>query len=179
MLTELIRALLRAPTTTGALLPSSPALAHVMAEAARDAELVIELGAGTGAVTRALLKRLPDRPLIAVELQEALARTLASRYPNVDVRATSAKGMIDEFMTHPGKVVLVSSLPFRSLPHGVRTETIDSICRFLSYCPGRELVQFTYQPRAPFAPPAGLRWQRHATVWRNVPPAGVWKLNAA
>ena len=42
----------------------------------------------------------------------------------------------------------------------------------------RKLVQFTYQPRAPFAAPRELRWHRRAVVWRNTPPAGVWELQA-
>lgn len=176
MSAELILALLRNPATTGTLLPSSPTLASVMADAAQGADLVVELGAGTGAVTQALLTSLPDVPLIAVEVQESLARNLAARFPNVEVRASPARDVVDALIAHPGKIMLVSSLPFRSLPAPARAETIDSICRFLAHAPGRELVQFTYQPREPFAPPQGLRWYRHARVWRNIPPAGVWRL---
>ena len=48
---------------------------------------------------------------------------------------------------------------------------------FLLADPQRRLVQYTYQPRAPFEPGAnGLRWKHVATVWRNAPPAGVWTL---
>ena len=75
--------------------------------------------------------------------------------------------------------LLVSSLPSRSLPKDVGAETVDSICRFLAHSVDRKLVQFTYQPRAPFAAPRGLRWHRRAVVWRNTPPAGIWELQAA
>lgn len=174
----LLFALLRNPGSTGAVLPSSRTLANAMAKAAAGADAVIELGAGTGPVTEALLRHLPGVPLIAVELQAPLARRLQARFPAVDVRQAAAKQVVDGLIGRPGRLVLVSSLPFRSLPKEVGAETVDSICRFLAHCPERKLVQFTYQPRAPFAAPRGLRWHRRAVVWRNTPPAGIWELQA-
>ena len=171
---ELLFALLRNPASTGAVLPSSRTLANAMANAAVGADAVIELGAGTGPVTDALLRKLPGVPLIAVELQASMARRLQARFPAVDVRQASAKQVVDGLIDRPGRLVLVSSLPFRSLPKDVGAETVDSICRFLAHSVDRKLVQFTYQPRAPFAAPRGLRWHRRAVVWRNTPPAGIW-----
>ncbi len=176
---ELLFALLRNPASTGAVLPSSRTLANAMANAAVGADAVIELGAGTGPVTDALLRKLPGVPLIAVELQASMARRLQARFPAVDVRQASAKQVVDGLIDRPGRLVLVSSLPFRSLPKEVGAETVDSICAFLAHSPERKLVQFTYQPRAPFAAPRGLRWHRRAVVWRNTPPAGIWELQAA
>ncbi len=176
---ELLIAMLRNPASTGALLPSSRALANAMASAADGADLVVELGAGTGPVTEALLHRLPGVPLIAVELQPSFARTLKARYPAADVRHAPAKQVVDSLHEQAGRIVLVSSLPFRSLPKKVAAETVDSLCRFLASRPERKLVQFTYHPRAPFAVPDHLRWQRTAVVWRNTPPAGIWELQAA
>lgn len=175
---QLLMAMLRNPASTGALLPSSRALANTMANAALGADLVVELGAGTGPVTDALLDKLPGVPLIAVELQASLAHRLQRRYPAADVRQASAKQVVDGLMDRPGKIVLVSSLPFRSLPGHVATETAHSLCRFLARNPDRKLVQFTYHPRAPFSAPRHLRWKRTSVVWRNTPPAGIWELRA-
>lgn len=175
----LLFALLRNPASTGAVLPSSRALANAMAHAAVGADAVVELGAGTGPVTEALLRHLPGVPLIAVELQAPLARRLRARFPAIDVRQAAAKQVVDSLVDQPGRVVLVSSLPFRSLPKEVGAETVASICAFLAHSPERKLVQFTYQPRAPFAVPRELRWHRRAVVWRNTPPAGIWELQAA
>jgi len=94
------------------------------------------------------------------------------------VRQASAKQVVDSLIARPGRLVLVSSLPFRSLPKDVGAETVDSICRFLEHSVERKLVQFTYQPRVPFAAPRHLRWHRRAVVWRNTPPAGIWELQA-
>ncbi|MBA4741391.1 MAG: hypothetical protein H2060_01625 [Azoarcus sp.] len=175
---QLLLSMLRAPASTGAVLPSSRALATAMARTAIGADLIVELGAGTGPVTRALLEQMPGVPLIAVELQPDLAQMLQRRFPEADVRLAPADQVIDALGEPEGAVVLVSSLPFRSLPLPVRSETIASICRFLLADPQRRLVQFTYQPRAPFRAPPGLRWHRRMSVWANTPPAGVWELCA-
>lgn len=173
---QLLLAMLRNPASTGALLPSSRTLANALACAVKDAELIIELGAGTGSVTDALVARLPDVPLIAVELQAPLARLLRHRHPAIDVRQSSAKEIVDNLIDHRGKIVLVSSLPFRSLPRQIATETAHSLCRFLARNQDRKLVQFTYQPREPFTAPQHFLWKRTAIVWRNTPPAGIWEL---
>jgi phospholipid N-methyltransferase len=175
---QLLLALLKSPAETGAVLPSSRFLAGAMAHAASGADLVIELGAGTGPVTTALLQRLPHTPLVAVEIQPSLAHRLKRRHPQVDVRQASAREVVDEHLHAPGRIVLVSSLPFRSLPPNIASETALSLCEFLSRSHERKLIQFTYQPRAPFKATEGLRWRRLTTVWRNTPPAGVWELSA-
>lgn len=175
---EFFLTMLKSPAATGALVPSSRYLARAMARAAHGADLLIELGAGTGPVTRALLDALPQVPLIAVELQPKLASRLRQRFPRVDVRQATAKSVVDTLTGAPAHSVLVSSLPFRSLPPPVRGETVASICAFLAAAPSRRLVQFTYQPREPFRVPAGFRWRLSTVVWRNAPPAGVWELRA-
>ena len=124
---DLLFAMLRNPASTGAVLPSSRTLANAMAGAALGADTVIELGAGTGPVTEALLRRLPGVPLIAVELQPALARRLQARFPTVDVRQAAAKEVVDGLIERPGRLVLVSSLPFRSLPKEVAAATVEVI----------------------------------------------------
>lgn len=173
---QLLIAMLRSPGSTGSLVPSSRYLANAMANSAAGAERLIELGAGTGPVTAALLSRWPGIPLMAVELQPRLAHRLQRHYPDVDVRQATAKEVVDAHIDAPGRIVLVSSLPFRSLPADVAADTAASLCSFLARSPERRLIQFTYQPRAPFKPQPGLRWRRLTTIWRNTPPAGVWEL---
>jgi hypothetical protein len=96
-----------------------------------------------------------------------LAATLVST-------ATSSR-MVAMSSSSASRLVLVRPC---SLPKEVAAATVDSLCRFLAHDGERKLVQFTYQPRAPFAVPRHLRWQRRTVVWRNTPPAGVWELQA-
>lgn len=172
---HLFSCMLRDPSTTGALLPSSPFLAKAMAEASSGSGTVVELGAGTGAITRALLAKHGAPHLIAVEINPELALGLKKRFPELDVRQAPAQDVLAGLQTNK-KLVVVSSLPFRSLPAEVSAELQASLVATLERHAGSWLVQFTYQPRKPFEAPVGFRWQHHGMVWRNVPPAGVWVL---
>jgi phospholipid N-methyltransferase len=60
----------------------------------------------------------------------------------------------------------------------VHAQTRDAILGCLARHPGSWLVQFTYQPRAPFDEGAGWHWRRGRTVVANIPPATVWTLRA-
>jgi phosphatidylethanolamine/phosphatidyl-N-methylethanolamine N-methyltransferase len=145
-----LRHALRRPTAFGSLLPSSRHLAQAMTAQTRGAQLLVELGAGTGAVTRALRLHHPDVPLVAVEAQPHLARHLRERFAGVDVRAQWAHEV-------------------RSL---CRFLSVDPLRRLVQYTyqprPPFDL------PHS--ADSRGLRWRRVKTIWRNAPPAGVWVL---
>lgn len=166
------------PSTVGAILPSSRRLAEAMARAAAGSQCLIELGAGTGAITAALRRRHPEVPLLAVELEPRLARKLRGRFPTLEVRAAAADEVLRDAAGLPGETVLVSSLPFRSLPPGLGQRSSLAIEQFLTERPGRRLVQYSYLPREPFKlrHAERLRWRRLGAVWGNAPPAWVWEL---
>lgn len=167
--------------TVGAILPSSRRLADAMARAAVGAQHLIELGAGTGAITAALCRCHPGVPILAVELETKLAQCLRERFPMIEVRAAAAHAVLRE--PHRGSVaaVLVSSLPFRSLPPRLRNRSSVAIERYLIERPASRLVQYTYLPREPFRLRFGesLRWRRLQSVWGNVPPAWIWELSSS
>jgi phospholipid N-methyltransferase len=165
---------LRAPALVGGIVPSSPVLAQAMARQAAGFDAIVELGAGTGAVTRRLAHEHPRAALTIIERERALARRLAPT-----VRARLCVGCVHEreadLLAQPPRAVAVSSLPFRSLPPDVAAATIAALERFLLAHSARRLVQYSYGLRAPFAfVDARLAWRRVERVWRNVPPAIVW-----
>ncbi len=167
------------PALVGAVCPSSRWLAAAMADAAHGARLLLELGAGTGAITEALVARHPAVPLVAVELQDGLADLLQQRFAQVEVRRAGAHEVLGALHDKaPPQTVIVSSLPFQSLPAPWRDCTIDALIAFLHHDARRRLVQYTYGLKTPFELPAGskLRWGRVCRVWRNAPPANLWSL---
>ncbi|QAZ39514.1 hypothetical protein C1M51_08750 [Methylibium sp. Pch-M] len=166
------------PGLVGAVAPSSRRLARAMASQIGDAGALIELGAGTGAVTSALRHAAPGTPLLAVELQSDLANGLRRRFPDIEVACAPAHEVLARHAHAPVDTMLVSSLPFRSLPEPLRTTTLAALLQFIEAHPTRRMVQYTYQPRAPFELPArsSLRWSLCDVVWGNLPPAGVWVL---
>lgn len=167
--------LLKNLRTTGALVPSSARLARELAHLATGSDHVLELGAGTGAVTQALSEVVNAEKLQVVELQKKLAVSLKSRYPNLKVVQSTAHYALDNYR-QGGSVAIVSSLPFRSLPRAMKRLTVQSLLAFLKSSPGSQLIQYTYGLGAPFRAPAGFKWQQVKWVLANVPPACIWVL---
>ncbi|MFB9442672.1 methyltransferase domain-containing protein [Dactylosporangium vinaceum] len=174
---------LRHPLLTGAIAPSSPALARMMTEGIglEQARTVVELGPGTGAFTDAIRRRVaPGTRIIAIEINGHLAASLADRYRGepVDVVHASATQLAN-LVDHPVDAV-VSGLPWTVMPEPVRQRILDAVTAVLA--PTGAFTTFAYA-HAAWTPPARqfaaeLR-QRFAVtgtsrlVWRNLPPAFV------
>src|SRR5579862_8779302 len=83
-----LRSMLDNPLRIGAVAPSSGALARLIASLVRlgSGEAILELGAGTGSVTRALLEiGVPRDRLYVIELDVRLHHYLQNRFPGVTV----------------------------------------------------------------------------------------------
>lgn len=170
--------ILQNPRGVGAACPSSPQLGKAVAKfvpATAESGLVIELGAGTGVVTKALLKRgiAPER-IVAVELSPHLATYLRHHYPQVRViegDATHLRNLLGEESSPVSTVIC--GLPFRILPprviHGIVTEVEKVLSKNGLY------MQYTYdlmKERDPFLPHHFKRVSSKL-VWGNIPPARV------
>jgi phosphatidylethanolamine/phosphatidyl-N-methylethanolamine N-methyltransferase len=179
-----IKRWLRQPLAMGAVMPSGPLLTRALALTAvremqgRDGH-VIELGAGTGEVTKALLAAgiAPER-LALVERDPELVASLRRHFAGPRIiegdAARLPKLLAAEGVTKVATVV--SGLPLLSLPSEVVTGIVHGV--FDALPKGAALVQFTYGPSPPI--PRALRESLHLVgahgrrIWRNVPPAVVW-----
>lgn len=175
---------LRRPFAMGAVVPSGRLLAEAMAETTKAAlegrpGHVVELGAGTGKVTKALLAAgiAPER-LILIERDGELAAFLRRHFPGpriVEGDAARLSRLLGDHGVAPVAAV-VSSLPLLSLPAEVVKGIVGGVFEALPR--GGALVQFTYGPTPPV--PRELRQSlrlvgaRGHRIWRNVPPAVVW-----
>lgn len=178
----LLREFLRAPTRIATVTASSPALVAEMIRplpAGAD-PVVVELGAGTGRVTDALVERLAGRGRhLAIELNPELAARLGARHPGVTVVHGDA-GELHRILAEHGisEVDLVSSLlPWaayatapiaRSVaavlaPDGVFTQVTLSLTQWLP--PARRQ---RHDAETTFG-----RVRRSPIIWRNLPPARV------
>ncbi len=175
---------LRRPLAMGAVVPSGRPLAQAMARATvaamagRDGH-VIELGAGTGRVTKALLAAgIPASRLALVERDPELASFLRRHFSGPRILEGDAARLPRLLGSHdiPTVAAVVSSLPLLSLPAEVVNGIVQGVFEILPR--GAALVQFTYGPTPPV--PRGLRERLHLQgshrprIWRNVPPAVVW-----
>jgi phosphatidylethanolamine/phosphatidyl-N-methylethanolamine N-methyltransferase len=168
----------RNPRAIGAISPASPALAEAMAAqidfSARGR--VLELGPGTGAITKALIRRgLGPERVLAVEADHTFARMLRARFPRLEViegDATDA-APIESLGPFNG---IISSLPLLNFPAHDRVGLVLALLRLLP--PGAPFVQYSYGVRPPLPRTHDVKIALADKVWRNLPPARVWVFRA-
>jgi phosphatidylethanolamine/phosphatidyl-N-methylethanolamine N-methyltransferase len=170
---------LKAPHLIGAVTPSSRRLARAMAREVRSTGTgpIIELGGGTGSVTRALLESgIDPKRLIVVERDEHLHSLLKERFPALTVLRGDARQL--RALVAPlgitNAAAIVSSLPLVTIPRRERKRIVaESLALLGAHAP---FVQFTYGLTSPLAHPKyGVSGRIVARIWRNLPPASVWR----
>lgn len=166
------------PLTTGAVAPSGKALARLMAKYVDNdrAGKVVELGPGTGVVTRAMIDRgIPENKIVSVEYSENFVKLMHDRFPGVTVVRGDAYALEPqaELGTHKPLASVISSLPLFSRPPAERKQLINRALEMLE--PGAPFIQFSYAPVPPVRQDEGdFRIDRTNWVVMNVPPARVW-----
>jgi phosphatidylethanolamine/phosphatidyl-N-methylethanolamine N-methyltransferase len=138
--------------TTGAIAPSSRRLARAMTRyvaSERGPARILEVGPGTGAVTRRIVALLqPDDRLDMVELNEAFASRLEQRFqsePGFQRAADRARIHvcgIESFESESPYDFIVSGLPFNNFSPAFVGRVLDVFFNFLA--PGGVLSFFEY-----------------------------------
>lgn len=180
---QFLQAFLKNPLKVGAIAPSSPELAAEMLQGIHpdDHNIVLELGVGTGAITKFLQNAIPSRDsYLGLELDGDLVKTLNEKFPDMNIICGNAA---EAYSIHKssglGKVrYVVCCLPFVSLPKDISESVLTEIEKFMEE--GCELRIFQYA-HGYFLPPAiKLREflrdrygksRRSPLVLKNVPPA--------
>ncbi len=170
-----LKALFLNPRKTGAILPSSKQLATQIAHCiqASQTDYVVELGAGTGVITEAILASdINPANIIVVERAKHLAEKLTRQFPTIHVIHSSATELTKFLNDYPKVQSIVSSLPLRSLSKTDREIILSQIPIVLA--PHGQFIQFTYDLRknSRFYP-KNFQLVRSFIVWQNLPPARV------
>lgn len=177
----LFRQWLKNPLRTAAVLPSSVELAGAMIEELPEGtQRVIELGGGTGAITRELLAAgIHATQLFVLELNEELHAHLHARFPGVHVVMGDARSLPElarDYLAEGRADAIVSGLGLLTMPPSLQRQILASAFDCLDA--EGVFVQFTYGPAAPVAEDVvaslGLDVRRGDFVLRNVPPATVY-----
>ncbi len=174
---QFLRAFLTNPRGVGSVLPSGSSLARVMAAQIDPTRLgpVLELGPGTGSLTRGILERgiAPER-LTLIEYDAELTKALAGRFPGVQVLNGDAFDLdktLGDKVTQPFCAV-VSGIPLLNFPADKRMALLEGT--FARMAPGAPFIQFTYGLHSPISRSAHVDVSRAAVVWKNLPPSHVW-----
>jgi phospholipid N-methyltransferase len=161
------------PRQVGAVLPTSRTAVRDMLDLADvpGADLVVELGAGTGAQTQEILARMkPGARLVTFEIDPRLAKLLRERFddPRVQVVCDSAENVADHLGEQKADV-MVSALPYTSLEQRLRQRILDVLPGAIAADGTVVVIQYSPLMLADF------RKRFHTVTWRvtpwNVPPA--------
>lgn len=170
------------PLQMGAVTPSSATLCRRIAEQVRRGpeEAVLEIGAGTGAVTRALLAAgVPRERLMVVEIVPEMAEHLATLLPSAQVLQGDAFALeqVVPRRWHGRIGTVICGVPMVMLP----TERQERLVAAMeAVAPGRGFLHYTFCFTSPLPWwKLGLEARREAWTPRNFPPASVWRYGLA
>ena len=172
--------LVREPLSVGAVAPSSRRLAGHMVADIVPGSRVIELGAGTGAVTRAILDSgVTAADLLVIEQNEAFSEMLRKRFPGIEVITGNALGLNRYARALPGPAdFVISGLPLLLFSPGRKLRLLHQVFSVLTE--DGAFHQFTYGGRCPVERAVQRRLGLEATLLRftpiNMPPAFVYRL---
>jgi len=143
-----LRSFLDGPRRVGAVLPTSRRTVRDTLDMAAvgEAQCIVELGAGTGPYTREILARMrSDADLLAFELDPALAGALQRDLPDPRLRVVAeSAATLEAHLDGRRPEVIISALPFTSLPAAVRAEILAVASRALA--PGGSMLVLQYSP---------------------------------
>jgi phosphatidylethanolamine/phosphatidyl-N-methylethanolamine N-methyltransferase len=135
------------PRTVGAIAPSSQSLARMMLD---DLPLapgvrIVELGPGTGAITREIARRLPaDSTCLAIDINPEFSARVAEQWPGIASVCDRAERLLHIARDRNLLPVdhIISGLPFASLPSAIARDIVDAIVASLG--PGGTFTTFQY-----------------------------------
>lgn len=181
---EFLRGWTRDPVAVGLPIASSPWTARRLAHETLAAAIpgngpVVELGAGTGAITAAFLDAgCPRDGLVVVERDAELCATLRDRFPDLRIVHGDALALRETLAAAgvSSASAMLSGLPMRAIPAEAATRCYAGA--FALMPPGGSIVQYTYGVKPPVDPEeAGLPLDARflGREWRNVLPMGIWR----
>ena len=186
---EFLQAFLKNPLKVGSIAPSSPELAQQMVAGIRPNEesVVLELGVGTGAITKFLQEIVPSREsYLGIEIDKKLVKSLKENFPALKIVRGNACDTFSIYQkTGFGKVgYIICCLPFVSLPNDVGEKILGEIDKFME----RGCVFRTFQYAHGYYFPSAIKLREHMRdrygkakksplVVKNMPPAFTltWK----
>ncbi len=169
------------PLQMGSIIPSSATFSRLIAERVQYGpdEVVVELGAGTGTVTRALLAAgVAPEKLVVVEIVPDMAAHLRNIFPGVHVVCGDGFELPRVLeQARAGRVGdVICGIPLVMLPFPTQQKVVGAM---LEASPVRGFLHLSYCITSPLpSEKLGLTGKRLAWTMKNFPPGGVWRYAA-
>ena len=168
---------LQNPLQMGSIIPSSPVLGKLIAkhiDKGSDAA-VLELGAGTGAVTHSLIRSgIAPKRIVLVEIVPEMAEHLELTFPETKVLQADAFNLPADKLNHIAADIgtVICGIPLVLLPEKKQRQFIDQV---EAVAPGKGFLLYTYCITSPL-PYRTLKLEAERLAWTplNFPPASVW-----
>lgn len=174
-----LREFLSHPRQVASLIPSSRFLERRIVDLAetRSAQTVVELGAGTGGTTRAILKAMsPNARLLSIEINPRFCALLRRvKDPRLTVHYGGAQELREAILLYglPAPDAIISGIPFSTLRRGVGQRIIETISaalpvggRFVAYQVSKHVEDLS----RPLLGPARVEMEL-----LNIPPLRVYR----
>jgi phosphatidylethanolamine/phosphatidyl-N-methylethanolamine N-methyltransferase len=166
------------PKSVGAILPTSGVTARRMASVITPESglPVLELGPGTGIITKAILQKgITPENVVSIEFSTDFYQHLTKTFPRVNFingDAFDLEKTLGQFRDRKFDAV-ISAIPMLSFPMERRIALLEDL---LDRMPrGRPVMQITYGPVSPIvARPDRYQIKHYDFVVRNIPPAQLW-----
>jgi phosphatidylethanolamine/phosphatidyl-N-methylethanolamine N-methyltransferase len=170
---------IRNPLGIGAFAPSGKSLAKLMAKDVGAGARVVELGAGTGTLTAALLATgVAPHNVYLVERDPQFVKILRRRFPRCHVVAADALELDAQFGANAGFDFIISGLPLLCFSPDERFRALQQALQLLK--PHGRLHQFTYAGRCPVDKDLRALLRVDSSLLGiaplNLPPAFVYRL---
>ena len=173
-----LKGLAKGPRSVGAIMPTSSVTARKMASVidVTSGLPVLELGPGTGVITKAILQRsVKPENLVSIEYSTDFYHHLKLIMPGVNFINGDAFNLDKTLGSLKDQKfdTVVSGIPLLNFPMDMRVALLEDL---LDRMPaGRPVVQFSYGPVSPIiAKPDSYHIEHFAFVMRNIPPAQIW-----
>ena len=144
--TFFLKRMFEQPYRVGSIAPSSKSLAKLMAKEVisvikQTNGLVVEIGPGTGSITRVLLEHnVAVERLICVEIDPVLHQYMTEHFPEVQTILGDAAALDTILSGRCGKIAaVVSGVPLKNLPLGKEEAIIQACCSVLK--PSGKFIQ--------------------------------------
>ncbi|MDD9195967.1 hypothetical protein PVK62_08995 [Aliivibrio sp. S3MY1] len=164
---------LRNPKNTGSVIPSSRFLVNEMLSHISKEDTLIELGAGTGVITKKLASIESVKTIYTYENNDIYHRALK----NID-KTICLSNLFTMKEQHKNQKIktIISSIPFVNFSIESRNQALNDISKILD--DDGLFIQYTYRNRCPFGDKYlcknNLKIKNVKKIWLNIPPATVF-----